>query len=112
MSRCRDPRTKQFVRCASGLRNDPDDPIFPPGLDWKQVRRQFSIAHDKWYAGLREYSDVMSRIEGYAKLAGPEYREVARLAKRGRTTAGRLMEQQRIIQDDLYVMSDAMPRRG
>ena len=112
MSKCRTPRGK-FARCSPGRRNaDPDDPVYPPGLDWKLVGRQFTDAHNKWYAGLREYSDVMAMIEGYAKLAGPEYREVVRLAKRGQTTASGLMSQQNAIQDDLYAISYAMPRHS
>ena len=110
MSNCRN-RRGQFARCTSGLRNaDPDDPIFPPGLDWNRVGRKFADAHDKWHKGLREYSEVMAEIEGYSKLGGPQYREVVRLAQRGQETASRLMDQRSAIQDDLYEMYGKMPR--
>ena len=74
--------------------------------------RKFSAAHAKWYEGLREYSDVMAEIEGYAALGGPKYREVLKRAKRGQKTAAMLMKQKNAIKDDLYMMNQEMPRRG
>jgi hypothetical protein len=112
MSKCRTPQGK-FARCSPGRRNaNPDDPIFPPGLDWDRVGRKFSAAHAKWYEGLREYSDVMAEIEGYSALGGPKYREVLKIAKRGQKTAAMLMKQKNAIKDDLYRINQEMPRRG
>ena len=86
--------------------------ILPPGLDWNQMWSEFNTAHRLWSDGLSEYSNVMTVIEGYAELAGPEYRKVVDLAKRGQKTARQLMRQRSMIQDDLYVMLNAMPEKG
>jgi hypothetical protein len=91
---------------------DPDDHILPPGLDWDKVTDKFNDAHSKWYEGLREYQEVMKTIEGYAKQAGRDYKEVVELARRGQNTADRLMDQQNAIQDDLYMMLHRMPEKG
>jgi hypothetical protein len=91
---------------------DARDHILPPGLDWNQMWSEFNTAHRLWSRGLSEYSNVMTVIEGYAVLAGPEYRKVVDLAKRGQNTARQLMKQQRSISDDLYVMLNAMPEKG
>lgn len=91
---------------------DARDHILPPGLDWNQMWSEFNTAHRLWSRGLSEYSNVMTVIEGYAELAGPEYRKVVDLAKRGQNTARQLMKQQRSISDDLYVMLNAMPEKG
>ncbi len=88
-----------------------NDFILPPGLDWNQMWSEFNTAHRLWSRGLSEYSNVMAVIEGHAELGGPEYRKVVDLAKRGRKTARQLMRQQNQIQDDLYVMLNAMPEK-
>jgi two-component SAPR family response regulator len=76
------------------------------------VTDKFNDAHSKWYEGLREYQEVMKTIEGYAKQAGRDYKEVVELARRGQNTADRLMDQQNAIQDDLYMMLHRMPEKG
>jgi hypothetical protein len=91
---------------------DPDDHILPPGLDWDKVTDKFNDAHSKWYEGLREYQEVMKTIEGYARLAGRDYKEVVDLARRGQRSAEMLINQQNAIQDDLYIMLNRMPEKG
>ena len=91
---------------------DPDDHILPPGLDWDKVSDKFNDAHRKWHEGLREYQEVMKTIEGYAKQAGRDYKEVVDLARRGQRSAEMLIDQQNAIQDDLYIMLNRMPEKG
>lgn len=91
---------------------DPDDHILPPGPDWDKVSDKFYDAHHKWSEGLREYQEVMETIEGYAKRAGRDYKEVVDLARRGQRSAEMLMNQQNAIQDDLYIMLNLMLEKG
>jgi|APSaa5957512493_1039668.scaffolds.fasta_scaffold136259_2 hypothetical protein len=103
------PKRREILASLQKQSGGVDDHILPPGIDWDKVARLFNEAHNKWYDGLREYQDVMETIEGYAKLAGRDYKEVVDLARRGQNTARGLLNQQNAIQDDLYAMLNRMP---
>jgi hypothetical protein len=86
-----------------------NDFVPPPTLNWPHIQKMFTKAHSKWAEGIREYQEVMGLIEAAAKRAGPDYRQVQELAKRGQNTARQLREQRSAIQDDLFMMQDSMP---
>jgi len=104
-----DPTRRKLLAAANKSASMFEHYVPPPTLNWDTIGRQFQAAHHKWWEGLKEYKAVMELIEQGAKRAGPEYREVATLAKRGVNTARQLMDQQNAIQDDLYSMQRAMP---
>lgn len=87
-----------------------DDYILPPG--WDEVTNEFNEAMGKWYDGLRQYQEVMRKIERIAKRSGEGYGEVVDRAKDGQRTVQSLLSQRSAIGDDLYLMTRSMPEKG
>ena len=87
-----------------------DDYILPPG--WDEVTNEFNEAMGKWYDGLRQYRDVMRKIEVIARQAGEGYEDVRQRARDGQKTAQSLLSQRSAIGDDLYLMTRSMPEKG